>query len=249
VRSDLANGMEEDGTPFQGLRERRPVTARLTAEQVAAMVHKAIGFGGLRNGGLHTIVRADDWVVILTGRDTDPRVTGAVIAYLKRNRLGARLTLLGHAGASGAEFVSLPSADRVELPVPLHSTRSHGIPKIVQNCDRLITSASLETLAVGNYAGMAEKPVEDERLGDLFEYHRADYAIVSGTGLRRNIVFAGPNATATDTVAGAATGRSATYLKTMKRRGFGETDPDAVWVRGNTLGEAKAVFANREARP
>ena len=51
-----------------------------------------------------------------------------------------------------------------------------------------------------------------------------------------------------DAVAAAAMGRPVTYLKTMSRRGFGETDPDAIWIRGNTLDEAKEVFARPEAR-
>src|ERR1051325_2882985 len=92
VRSDLKSGTEEDGTPFQGLAQRRPLNAILNFAQTVAMVHKAIEFGGLRHGGLHSIVQDDEWVVLLTGRDTDPRVTDAVLSYLKVKRRGARIT-------------------------------------------------------------------------------------------------------------------------------------------------------------
>jgi hypothetical protein len=248
VRSDLKDGEEDDGTPFKGLAQPRPVDAELTTEQVAAMVRKAIGFGGMRRGGLDRRIAADDWVVILADADADTRVIAAVTGYLNERHRMKRITILGAAGIPGAEAVPLASAARIELPVPGYYPRSLSIPRIVPECDRLIAIGSLESMAAGNYAALSERPVDDQAMADLFEFHPADYAVVAGTGGRRNVVFAGMNAVTVDAIASAATGRAARYLPALARRGFGETDPDSIWVRGNTLDEAKQLFAGKEVR-
>jgi len=246
VRSDLKDGEEEDGTAFKGLAQPSPVDAELTAEQVAAMVRKAIGFGGLRHGGLDRRIAADDWVVILAGADADARVIAAVAGYLNEAHPMKRITVLGAAGVPGTEAVPLASAARVELPVPGYYPRKMTLPKIVPECDRLIAIGSLESMAAFQYGTLAQGPVDEQGMADLFEFHPADYAVVAGTGRRRNVIFAGMNAVTVDAIASAATGRAAPYLPALYRRGFGEIDPDSIWVRGNTLEEARQVLAGKE---
>jgi hypothetical protein len=248
VRSDLKDGQEEDGTPFKGLPQPSPVGATLTTAQVNEMVRKAIGFGGMRRGGARLRVASSDWVVILAGPGADPRVTSAVVVYLTENRRGRRITILGEGGAPGAEAVPLAKAERLELPLPGRFPKSYSIPKIVPECDRLYVVASLDSMAVGNYGALIPNPATDEALVDLYQYHTADYAIVSGTGQGRNVVFAGMNAVCVDAIAGAACGRPGGYLAILGKRGLGETDPEAIWTRGNTVDEAKEVFSRKESK-
>lgn len=64
VPSSFRGSSDHDGTEVKGLADPRPVDADLTSEQIDAMVRKAIELGRLRNGGLHTIIGPEDWVVI-----------------------------------------------------------------------------------------------------------------------------------------------------------------------------------------
>jgi hypothetical protein len=248
VRSDLKKGEEEDGTPFEGLAQPRPVDARLTSLQLTQMVRKAIGFGGIRRGGLGTRTAPNDWVVVLAGAGADPRISAAVVAYLAEKRRGKRFTILGEGRVAGAESVPLNQAERIELPVPDRYPRSFAIPKIVQECDTLIVNAPLDRLAIGSYSALAPGQVDAEGLLDLFQFHVANYAVVSGTAQGCNVMFAGVNAVCVDAIAGAARGRPAAYLEMVRKRGWGETDPDSIWTRGNTVEEAKKALAAMEIR-
>lgn len=104
------------------------------------------------------------------------------------------------------EIADLNFADSVELPVPGQALARNNrggvytIPKIIQQCDRLITIAPLVTdpesgvsLSIKNYLGIAPSskygfPKDglrklgspDEVMMDLFSYHPADFAIADG---------------------------------------------------------------------
>jgi hypothetical protein len=104
------------------------------------------------------------------------------------------------------EIADLNFADSIELPVPGKAVARdnprgvYSIPKIVQQCDRVITVAPLKTdaasgvsLSVANYLGIApgarygfpkdgllKLGSADEIMIDLFSYHPADFAIVGG---------------------------------------------------------------------
>ena len=104
------------------------------------------------------------------------------------------------------EIADLNFADSVELPVPgraLARNNQAGVytlPKIIQQCDRLITVAPLATdpasgvsLSIENYLGIApgskygfpkdgllKLGSPDELMMDLFSYHPADFAIAGG---------------------------------------------------------------------
>ena len=84
-----------------------------------------------------------------------------------------------------------------------------------------------------------------ELLADLYSIRPADYAIAGGTNAHRNLILAGHNAIAVDAVAAAAMGfepKELEFLRILDRKGLGTFDLDAIWMRGNDLAEARALF-------
>lgn len=121
VLSSFKGSTDHDGTEVRGLADPRPADADLTTEQIDAMVRKAIELGRLRDGGLHTIIGPEDWVVIkpnivachglkpedhdgglhhpyIHGTVTDLRVVKSVIAYLVERKRGLRFTIAEGSG-------------------------------------------------------------------------------------------------------------------------------------------------------
>ena len=104
------------------------------------------------------------------------------------------------------EIADLNFAETVDLPVPgkalagNNPSGAYTIPKIIQQCDRLISIAPLKTdsvsgvsLSVKNYLGIApgskygfpkdglfKLGSPDEVMIDLFSYHPADFALAGG---------------------------------------------------------------------
>ncbi len=104
------------------------------------------------------------------------------------------------------EIADLNFADSIDLPLPgkplarANPSGVYTIPKIIQQCDRLITVTPLNTdsatgvsLSVKNYLGIApgsrygfpkngllKLGSQDEIMIDLFSYHPADFAIAGG---------------------------------------------------------------------
>jgi len=157
--------------------------------------------------------------------------------------------------------VDLNSAPTIDLPVPDRPGTTYAIPKIIQQCDRMISIAPLSTdpvmgvsLSVGNYAAIVSKPATtDEALIDLFSYRPADLALVGGcwgvegdgTPVHHNVLISGMKAVAVDSVAAAVMGfkpADLAYLALGKKRGFGVWDPDEIWTRGNEIEEAAREF-------
>ena len=138
------------------------------------------------------------------------------------------------------EIADLNFADSIELPVPGKTVARNNprgvytVPKIIQQCDRLITVAPLATdavtgvaLSMGNYLGIAPGsrygfPKDellklggaDEVVIDLFSYHPADFAVAGGcwgvegdaASVHHNLVIAGMKALCVDAVASAVMG-------------------------------------------
>lgn len=99
------------------------------------------------------------------------------------------------------EILDLNFAETVELPAPANPGKTYAVPKVIQQCDRLISIAPLKTdastgvsLSMKNYLGIAPgskygfpkdglgkmgKP--DEVIVDLFSYHPADFAVLGGS--------------------------------------------------------------------
>ncbi len=104
------------------------------------------------------------------------------------------------------EITDLNFAESLDLPVPGKAFASnnpsgvYSIPKVIQQCDRVISVAPMNTdsvsgvsLSVKNYLGIApgskygfpkdgllKLGTPDEVMIDLFSYHPADFAIVGG---------------------------------------------------------------------
>lgn len=111
VLSSFRGSSDHDGAPIQGLPDPRPTDADLTGAQVDAMVRKAIELGNTRQGGLASLIGADDWVVIKPnivtcygqadfnpGMVTDPRIVRSLIAWLVEHKCGGRITIAEGAG-------------------------------------------------------------------------------------------------------------------------------------------------------
>jgi len=282
VLSSFKEGEDHDGTKIPGLKDPQPPAADLTPEQFDAMIRRAIDLASRRTAEFFEVVEPDDWVVIKTRPRTDWRIVSGAISYLAEHQRGLRFTVidrLPEAGdwgqdyrklvsGLGAEFpkarvelVDLNSAPTIDLPVADKPGVTYSIPKIVQQCDRMISIAPLSTdpvmgvsLSVGNYAAISSKPAAtDEALIDLFTYRPADLALVGGcwgvegdgTPVHHNVLISGMKAVAVDSVAAAVMGfkpADLPFLALGKKRGFGVWDPDDIWTRGNELEEARRDF-------
>jgi len=176
------------------------------------------------------------------------------------------------------EIVDLNYAESIELPVPgkalahNNSTGTYRIPKVIQQCDRLISIAPLKTdpaagvaLTIANYLGIApgsrygfpkndlmKLGSADEVMVDLLSYHPADFAIAGGlwalegtASVHHNLVVAGARPVCVDAVASAAMGfepAGLPFLRLAERKGFGTREVDAIWTRGNEIEEALHRF-------
>ncbi|MBL8222357.1 MAG: hypothetical protein JNL62_24180 [Bryobacterales bacterium] len=120
------------------------------------------------------------------------------------------------------------------------------MPRLLRECDRVISMAPLgPSLSMMNYLSFAPHPSESgEAALDLFSFHPADYAIVSGAK-GRNVVIAGSNALAVDAVSTALQGADPTavrHLDLAVKRGYGTNDAYSIWTRGSEIDEVKAEF-------
>jgi len=150
----------------------------------------------------------------------------------------------------------------------------YHVPKTIQQCDKLISLAPLRThpltgvaLSVANYLGMGpgskygfpksglmKLGAPDEVIVDLFSYHPADFAILGGSwgvegdgaqSVHHNLIIAGANALAVDTVGAAAMGFNPAQIRHFQlaeRKGFGGWDLDLIWTRGNDVEQARRPF-------
>ena len=155
----------------------------------------------------------------------------------------------------------------------------YHIPKIIQQCDRLISVTPMKTdsitgvsLSVKNYFGIApgskygfpkrelfKLGAHDEIMLDLFSYHPADFAIVGGcwgvegdgpegpgaSSVHHNLILAGAKAFCVDAVAATLMGFQPAELPFLiegDKRGYGSSDVDVIWTRGNELDEARREF-------
>jgi uncharacterized protein (DUF362 family) len=94
---------------------------------------------------------------------------------------------------------------------------------------------------------------------DLFSYHPADFALAGGcwglegdgpdgpgaSSVHHNVVIAGARAISVDAVAAAVMGFNPAglpFLALGDRKGFGTSELDAIWTRGNDIDEARRNF-------
>jgi uncharacterized protein (DUF362 family) len=94
---------------------------------------------------------------------------------------------------------------------------------------------------------------QDELMIDLLAYRPADFALVGGSwgiegdnaSVHYNVMVAGMKAVCVDAVAAAVMGFEAAslpFLALGDKKGFGDSDQDIIWMRGNTLDDAKREF-------
>ena len=282
VLSSFKRGEDHDGTAIPGLRDPQPPGADLTPAQFSAWVRRAIDLAALRHSEFFEVIEPEDWIVIKTRSRVDSRIVGGAISYLAEHTRGLRFTVIDRLPQGGDwaqdyrklvsdltarfpkvrfELVDLNAAPTADLPVAGRPGVTYGIPKIVQQCDRLISIAPLATdpamgvsLSVGNYASISPKPViSNEALIDLFSYHPADLALVGGcwgvegdgTPVHHNVLISGMKAVAVDSVAASVMGfkpADLPYLALGTKRGFGSWEPDEIWTRGNEIEEARREF-------
>ena len=240
------------------------IPSRETAAAVTdpRIVRTVISYLAERKRGLRfTVAEAFDGWTADWGGAFDGLSYRAVVDELARRFPGRRF-----------EIADLNAADTLELPVPgkalarNNPSGSYRIPKIIQQCDRLISLAPLATdaaagvsLSIKNYFGIAPKNdlaklgSPDEVMIDLFGYRPADLAIVGGSmgiegggaAVHHNLLVAGMKAVAVDSVAAATMGFNPADLRFLalgEKKGFGAWDLDEIWTRGNDVDEAKRNF-------
>ena len=170
------------------------------------------------------------------------------------------------------ETLDLSSAETIALPVPEgalarnNSSGVYSVPKVVQQCDRVISVAPLRTdpatgvaLSVANYFGLLKDDprklgTPDEVMIDLFSYHPADFAILGGcwgtegdgsSPVHHNLIVAGAKAPCVDAVAASLMGFNPSelpFLGMADKKGFGINEGDYIWTRGNELAQARREF-------
>jgi len=149
---------------------------------------------------------------------------------------------------------------------------AYCIAGTIQQCDRLISVASLKThpragvaLSMSNHLQTAPKSQSD-KLGhpddvvvDLFSLRPADYAVVGGrygvedsgsnsggaSRVRHNVIVAGADAVAVDSVAAAVMDfdpATLPFLRLAAERGLGTWETEVIWTRGNEIEEARRPF-------
>lgn len=265
ILSSFAGGEDHfGGTKFAALADPRPVNAELTADQVRAMTLRAIELGTDGQGGLPRLIARDHDVVILADRDADPMVVAAVLSVISgRNPRKVTLVSAMKAPPEGVTVVNPATAQTMQMPAPgIFSRRNieYKVPVEVLQCDRLISVSPLRiatgrpSLSIDNFRSIA-KPVSptagtaDLVAIDAFGFHVAEYAVVGGTiafvngkPVRHNVVAASPFPVAADSIGAALLGLKPTavpLLQMARKRGFGDPDPDVIWMRGNEIDEAK----------
>jgi hypothetical protein len=282
VLSNFKESEEHDGTKIAGLKDPQPPDAQLTDAQFEAWVRKAIDLGSRKSAEVYQVIEPEDWIVLKTQPRADPRIVAIAISYLAEHKRGLRFTVIDRlaAGADwspeyrkiaadlGAKFprvrvelTDLKSTPMADVAVADRPGATYPVPKIVQQCDRMITIAPLATdpklgvsLSVGNYANLTTKPVAtDEALIDLLSFRDADLSLVGGAvgyegdgaQVRHNVLISGMKAVAVDSIAAAVMGfkgEDLPYLAMGEKRGFGSWNPDEIWVHGNEIDEAKREF-------
>ena len=178
------------------------------------------------------------------------------------------------------EIADLNFADSLDLPVPGKALARNNpravytIPKVIQQCDKLITVAPLKTdastgvsLSVKNYLGLApgskygfpkdalmKLGSPDEVMFDLFSYRPADLAVLGGcwgvegdadATVHHNLAIAGMKALCVDVVAATIMGfkvEELPFLALGEKQGFGTSNVDLVWTRGNEVKDAQRAF-------
>ncbi|MGA3095124.1 MAG: DUF362 domain-containing protein [Bryobacteraceae bacterium] len=342
VLSSFKEGEDDDGSKIAGLADPQPPGADLTAQQLDAMVRRAIDLAATRASEFHATVDPEDWVAIkthiptcyglgpetrdggahqpyLAGTVTDPRIVRTVISYLAERKRGLRFTVIegspqwlpmerskspvdGWSTEWGGAFdglsyhkmiaeltarfpgirfeiADLNFADSLDLPVPGKALARNNpggrytIPKIIQECDKLITVAPLRTdastgvsLSVKNYLGIApgskygfpkdalmKLGSPEEVMFDLFSYRPADLAVLGGcwgvegddASVHHNLAIAGMKALCVDVVAATIMGfkvEELPFLALGEKQGFGTSNIDLIWTRGNEVKQAARAF-------
>ncbi len=282
VLSSFKQGEDHDGTKIPGLSDPQPPGADLTPVQFEAWVRKALDLAAGRTSEFYEMIEPEDWVVVITRPQADPRIVAITISYLAEHKRGLRFTIVDRLAKAGAwaqdyqkmvtdlgakfrgprfELLDLSSAPTIDLPAAGKPAVSYTIPKVVSQCDRLISIAPLSTdpargvsLSIGNYAAITAKPAAgDEALIDLFSYRPADLAMVGGcvgiegdgAQVHHNVLISGQKPVAVDSVAASVMGFKPSdlpYLALGQKRGFGSWETEEIWTRGNDIDEARREF-------
>lgn len=268
VLSSYKGGGDHFGNAkFTGVAEPAPPSAELSPAQISALTRRAIELGNFPNSDLRRVIGKDESVVLLVNRHADSNVVSTVIGMLKENKAGNRITVVTDAPRKfGSDVVlDISSAETVQMPAPgVWSRRdvTYRIPKILIDCDRLISIAPLQmeggrlSLTIDNYRTLVRgsndsKEALDVTALDLFGFHPAEFAVLGGPWLirdgkqiRHNLVLAGSVAPAVDTIGAAILNvkpQAVGLLQTANERGLGESKPGSIWTLGNEIKDARAA--------
>jgi uncharacterized protein (DUF362 family) len=150
---------------------------------------------------------------------------------------------------------TIRSCDKLISITPLKTHASCGVALTVENYTGIAPGAKYGFPK----KGLDQLGAPEDVMLDLFLHHPADYSIVGGcwglegegphapggASVHHNVIIAGTNTTAVDTVAAAVMGFDAEtvpYLQKLARLGLGITEIDLIWTRGNEVEQARRVF-------
>ncbi|MGE5569699.1 MAG: DUF362 domain-containing protein [Rhodospirillales bacterium] len=152
---------------------------------------------------------------------------------------------------------TIQQCDRLISVCPLKTHAGTGISAAMKN---------YIGIAPGSHYGFPKDALHklgplEQTIVDLFSIHPADYAIAGGcwgiggkgpfhpggVSVHHNLILAGASAVAVDAVAAAIMGfkpEEVKYFAIAERRGFGGSDTDLIWTRGNEIEQARRDFRN-----
>lgn len=149
---------------------------------------------------------------------------------------------------------TIQQCDKLISVAPLKTDRRTGVSLTIMNYLGIAPGAQYGFPKTK----LAEIGPPEEVAVDLYSFHPADYAVVGGCfgiegdgeSVHHNVVIAGAAATAVDAVGAAVMGFDPAkigYLHRAERKGFGGSDTDVVWIRGNEIEEARRSFRKPSA--
>lgn len=150
---------------------------------------------------------------------------------------------------------TIQQCDRLISVSPLKTHRQAGVSLSMKN---------YFGIAPGSKYGFPKEALHkigplEQTIVELFSYHPADYAIVGGcwgiggdgpfapggVSIHHNLILAGASAVAVDAVGATIMGfktEDIKYFALAERRGFGGSDTDLIWTRGNEIEQARRDF-------
>lgn len=248
IPSDFKGSEEHDGSRINGLAKPQPRDAELRAEQLQDFIGTALQHIGKRANTQPSLFGPDEWVLVIVDGSFAPPLLEALLDVLAHYRLGLRFTVANRLPLDGLrkrfpkqqfDTTDLSQEAVVKMPAPRNQAQVLDVPRTLQQCDRVVSVASLggDASALRNYAAFSRDTVN---WLDLARFHPPDLAVVGS--LRPNLTVVGTGALSVDAVAAAIVNKPVGWSGQAEKLGLGVADTDAIWTRGIEVDDARKLL-------